>query len=405
MTDSRKFRDRPSELLGLQAEMAGALMAVEQAKREFEAKIEEGTISKPRLRDAEETLGLAKFLARIIRCIADGIAWRTLRHDRAAIYLLSLKPQTGNLQPDSVTQELTAAALSVETSGRLTILNDLTNFLRYGDFTIVDGDVLEIVEVKGGRGARKSSRAKRQARALTRVLDRLSTEAWKTEGGTERIFRHGAKPTSHLGEVQNLVSQARVKGAAHGRLSDSVAVDVWYLPTLMQVAEPEDAPRFFHNPFSQSSQALSYNRILFFHEFSRNLAPYSVYPFGDDDCVDLMTGALQLTTHFNHGNLIRCLRRRGLHVSFPQDSEFEAYNQLSLGEKSKRMDDFAIRVARPGRPHQLLVELPLLTRLIYEYLDEESFADAIEELAQESAADTEPTTYFAAFEQEAELWD
>ena len=48
---------------------------------------------------------------------------------------------------------------------------------------------------------------------------------------------------------------------------------VWYLPTLMQVAEPEDGPKLMRNPFSQSAQALSYNPILFFNEFVRNLAP------------------------------------------------------------------------------------------------------------------------------------
>jgi len=406
MAESRTFRDQPDELLGLQAEMAGALISMQQATREIEAEINKDTTpNSPHLRDAEKALGVSKLVARIIRCVADGIAWRTLRYDRAAIYLLSLKPQTGHLEHASVTQELTAAALSKGTSGRLAIINDLTNFLRYGDFTILDGDVVEIAEVKGGRGSRRSGRARRQVRALTTVLDRLSTEEWKTEGGTERIFRHNVKPRSHLYEVRDLVRQAREKGATHRRLSDCIAVDLWYIPTLTQVAEPEDAPKLLHNPFSQSKQASWYNRMEFFHEFSRNLAPYSIYPFGDDDCVDLMTGALQLTTYFNYGNLIRCLRRRGLLVRFPHDSEFRAHNELSHGEKSRRVDDVAIRVARPGRPHQLLIELPLLARLIYELLDEESFADAVEELVEESAADTEPTIYFPAFQEEAALWD
>jgi hypothetical protein len=405
MAESRKLRDRPNQLLLLQAEMAGALLAVEQTQRETEAKIQAGAVSNVRLQDIQRTAGVAKLVARIIRCVADGIAWRTLHYDRAAIYLLSLKPQTGHLQPDSVRQELAAAASSVETSGRPAILNDLTNFLRYGDFTVLDGDTLEIVEVKGGKGAKKSGRAKRQERARTRILERLSTKAWKTDNGMERIFQHRVEPRSHFGEVRELVSEARVKGSARGRLSDCVAVEVWYLPTLMQVAEPEDGPKLMRNPFSQSAQALSYNPILFFNEFVRNLAPFSVYPLTDDDCVDLMTGTLQLTTHFNYGNLVRCLRRRGLKVTFPRESEFRAFNALTPDEKNRREDDVAIQVARPGRSHRLLIQLPLLGRVMYEFLDEESFADAIEELAEESASDSEATTYFAAFQEEACLWD
>ena len=92
-------------------------------------------------------------------------------------------------------------------------------------------------------------------------------------------------------------------------------------------------------------------------------------------------------------------------VGTPTDDEMESYARLTMPEKERRKDDVAIRVARPGGPNEMLIELGSLGRIIFELLDEESFADGIVELLDQSRDITEPVLYLDAFRDEAALWN
>ena len=404
MRRSRAFRRDPPRLLELQAEMVGALLNLEHSKGQSEMQAL-GHAQTEAISEAAVDTGLSKLLICAVRSIGDGIAWRALDYDRAALKLLSLKPQTGYLDHSSVLQEVGVASEYVEGGGNLVIVNDLTNFLRYGDLTVVSTEGVGIIEVKGGKSSSRSRRARRQSKALETVIARLNQGEWETDEGVGRIRRLRATPNAHLLEVAHLIEEAKSRGAANARLSDCTAVDVWYMPVLVNAADPEEAHRFLHDPFSQSKDAYTYNRVEYLDKFSINLAPYSIYPFSQEDCVDLMIGDLLIWTHFSHGNLRRCLKRRDLFVRWPSDDEFEAYDRLTLAEKHQRMDDVALRVARHGGTDEMLVELGLLGRLPYEFLDEESFADGLEELLDMSRDDEHPALYFDAFQREADLWD
>ena len=406
LTQSRALRHEPGPLLDLQGEMAASLYGFQESKRQFDTEVRtSGDGNSQEIMSAEVSSGLSKLFVRCVRDIADGIAWRTLGYDRACIKLLALKAQTGYLDWASFVGELVIAAAHVEAGHGIVVVNDLTHFLRYGDVTVVNQDYIEIVEVKAGRGSAQSGKAVRQRRALTAVIERLNREEWTTEEGIGRIHRLQSRPVSHIHELGELIAQAKNQGAAYARLSDCVAVDVWYMPVLTEIAKADEPNSFLHNPFSQSSEAGTHTRITYFEKFSINLAPYSVYPLKDEDCVDLMTGTATVWVHFNHGNLRRSLRRRGMLVGTPTDDEMESYARLTMPEKERRKDDVAIRVARPGGPNEMLIELGSLGRIIFELLDEESFADGIVELLDQSRDITEPVLYLDAFRDEAELWD
>jgi hypothetical protein len=380
--------------------MASALLGAQQSQRQLQAELAEcAGRDGEHLEDLDRAIAVARRLARIIRQIADGIAWRTLRYDRAAIYQLALKNPTGHLELESTAQELAYADAHVRSTGDLVIMNDLTNFLRYGDYTAVAADgTVRIAEVKGGKGSGKSGRASRQRQKLDEVLEFLDTGVGITQQGPAALFPHKTRARTHLQAVGAVIREARAKGCAHARLSDCLAVDALDMELLFR----EGRMAQLHNPFAQSRQASSHSSLTFFDQFSKNLAPYSVYPFPDDDCTDLMTGNLWLRTHFNHGNLVRCLRRRGVRVRFPTNSELEAYNQLDPGEKRRREDDVGIRVWSRNQPTVLTIRQALLGRLLYEFLDEECFADCVEEVLEQEAIGI---GLFPAFENEADLWD
>lgn len=101
--------------------------------------------------------------------IMDGIAWRFLNFDRASLRQMAEHHQTGNLNPGFI-QEAIKAEYVVNDSDFFVILNDLTNFLRYGDLTIVSKDKIYIDEVKT-KGKSKGEQ-KKQLNLLLEILNK-----------------------------------------------------------------------------------------------------------------------------------------------------------------------------------------------------------------------------------------
>src|SRR3990167_10088428 len=71
---------------------------------------------------------------RILKNIADGIAWRYLKCLRASLRLIADHNTTGHISPGFV-QEAREAERIVAQTGAFVLLNDITNVLRYGDLT------------------------------------------------------------------------------------------------------------------------------------------------------------------------------------------------------------------------------------------------------------------------------
>jgi hypothetical protein len=409
MTRSRQLRKRPTELLELQFEMLSALREVQESKATLERELadhvgdESGDVEQ-----LEVSVAVAKRLARVIKEIGDGMAWRALNYDRPVICELASKPQTGHVEVESAVQELNAAAAHVERTGDIVVMNDLTNFLRYGDYTCVGGGSVTLMEWKGGTAARRSRRAKRQRRKVESVVEFLNTGVRYLEDRRQLLLRQSVRANTHLRTVAELIREAKQRGVAHARLSQCLAVDVHYLDLLSEVGDRREMSQLFHNPFRQTREAVSHRSLDLFDRFSPNRAPYSIYPFGDQGCTDIMTGAVCLTSYFSYRNLAQCLKRRGLSVSLPQHADLGAYLSLSIGDRRRADDRVAIRVWRPEDAQAVLVYLATTLRMFAEFLDEGPFADAVEQLFSRQhlfEQDEGSVMRFPAFANEADLWD
>ncbi|MEX1253128.1 MAG: hypothetical protein WEE64_02190 [Dehalococcoidia bacterium] len=308
--------------------------------------------------------------------------------------VLARKAQTGALNLEGTLAELEAAGACAEETGSLVVINDITNFIRYGDFTAVspDGNV-SIVEVKAGKGSSQSGRAARQSRKLSNVTTFLNNRWGHTRYGASAILRHNVALRTHLPSVEQLIGRARETGAANERLSDCLAVDVWCMDRLF--ADGRKPTR--HNPFEQSGQAMTGHSLKSFSSFAPNFAPYSVFPLTARDCADLIVGAIWLVSHFNWGNVVRCLKRRDLQV--------EVVNDGRLPFTPGTRQEFALAVSRGRYQHAFYIPWGELGRIMMEFLSEESFADAIEELLDRSTWRGAPVSVFASFASEPSLWN
>lgn len=386
MGRSREVRNSPKELLDLQADMAQELLDLRQAQRYYEQ--QRVARSEPRYRVA---VAATKRIHHLIRLVADGIAWRTLGYDRARLYVLASKPQTGDLQ--SIQAEYDVASRHAG-NGEIVLLNDLTNWLRYADITRMTSEGPKLMEVKSGR-----SRSSRQWQKLGQVADFLIRGVREVEGGSERIYDIAVAPVSHAPALAEVMNRAGTHGMARARLSDCIAVDVFSMEAVR--ADPE-LLRKRNNPFSPSS-SFAADSLEFFHTFTPNIAPYSIFPLSDDQCSDLLTGATWVVTYFSLHRLTSCLKRRGLTAEFPARAAIKEVAGLPLAERKKRRDAMAVKVFKNRRAPGCSVSLADLGRHLYEFLDEGSYAEALYEVFDWVAPRGE--RWIAAFEDESVLWD
>ncbi len=318
---SRAVRDDPEKLLDLQADIAETLLGLEAAQRKQKMRARNNNLKIEELEEAKLRALVARRLAHIVREIGDGIAWRFFYYDRAGLYQLTRKPQVGHLDEASINTEMARAEARVA-GGALVLLNDLTNFVKFGDLALRTDDGFKFIEAKGGEGSAGSGHATRQLRKLREMADFLNTGSRQTHEGNERIYRLTAQPKTHLAEVANLIRAARRQGKAHARLSDCLAVDVYHVETAAAISVGKQ--RLLNvrdNPFSESLKAFACHSLDLFDQFTPNRAPYSVFPWPDDACFDILTGRCWIVSYLNWGKLERTLTKRRLLVGDDLDRD------------------------------------------------------------------------------------
>jgi len=123
-------------------------------------------------------------LRRSLRDIGDGIAWRLLEYDRAALVSLASHPRKPHINVEGLPAELNAfAEMWNSYPGSLLVLNDLTHFLKKADVTVRrDADHFEFVEVKSSRT--KSGTMSRQKADLAETLAFLNEQEGERHAGS-----------------------------------------------------------------------------------------------------------------------------------------------------------------------------------------------------------------------------
>jgi hypothetical protein len=304
LTRSRAVRDEPQKLLELQGDLAERLLGLEAAQRRQKSIAKDKDLGPAELEEVTLRLAVARRLAHVIREIADGIAWRFFYYDRAGLYQLARKPQVGHLDEASINNEMANAEAHAAT-GALVLLNDLTNFVKFGDITRRTDDGFKFIEVKGGKGSAGSGHTTKQLQKLKEMADFINAGSRQIPTGTERLHRLRTVPRTHLATVEALINEARRTGTANARLSESLAVVVRYLahPAMGSLRRlPDD------NPFSQSRKWLAGNSLSGFDYFTPNRAPYTVFPWSDADCADLLAGTIWIVSYLSWGKSSAFLR-------------------------------------------------------------------------------------------------
>jgi hypothetical protein len=335
LTISRKRAKNRIAMAKLQLHLLDEIMSAQAAIKQYRGKWEElqTDLAKPGgpseqvktdLEAVDRELFLHRAHANCFRAIGDGIAWRGLGHDRAALRALSGNAVKQQVLDQGIINELHQWSRSFDTGQGIAILNALTNWLAVGDITVIKNDGgVEIVEVKNSDAS--SNRVSRQKQRMREVTDLLKNGKGILEGQQDvAIVRFDIALENDLAALFHLLEEAGRSGWAGGRINSCCHIEafdfrvmggaekVWRQgveQTKKDVALWTDA-----NDFVVRMDSLD---IL---AFTPNCAPFSVFPFPERLCAELLTGAKNYSCFLNLTELGREFERAGWKVEkWPQE--------------------------------------------------------------------------------------
>jgi hypothetical protein len=318
--------------------------------------------------------------------IVDGIAWRYLNYDRAVLYLLADKEPVSPIRVDegfeSNIHEFADAFLVPEQSA---IINDITNFLRVGDVTIIkeNGDI-ELVEVKNRK--KRGSRITRQKRRMEELVELFNTGIANYDGKKLIIHTSKVRQKNYLSTLLESIKKTRTRGFHSELIGEHAILEVADFEAMSKrSAAFEEFKQYLetrHRTVKDKWKERGDIVIPFFFteklNYARNYVPFSIFPFDHEICTDILMGRIMVNVQINYSEIIRILDKHGWKTidnlftkiqESKNDVELAKLRQQSLESfLTVRKGPIAVDLA-PGKLGRLHFEL-LSPKVIIDELEE-----------------------------------
>lgn len=323
-------------------------------------------------------------LNRSLREIADGIAWKYFKYNRAILHMLADKePIVAVRLDDGAINTLNEYADIFTKPDSLAILNDITNFLRVGDVTeIRDDGTIELIEVKSSK--RRGSRITRQKQAMSELVNFFNTGMTDYDGKPLKIAESNLKLRTYLPLLNDSIKRVRNHGY------DSLLIGNHLILNIADLSRGKTLDKAVHNFQSRHKSILdnwTKNKDFvvpsFFidkMDYSKNCAPFSIYPFDVETCTDIMMGKIMIQCNFNFSEIFRLLKKAGWQVI---DSLFLKSEEDLAQLKNKDVKD--VSFLKVGKP-PIIFDVPpaMLARMRYELLAPSTFIEHLESVYERS---------------------
>jgi hypothetical protein len=260
-----------------------------------------------------------KMEVRALRDIADGIAWRLFDYDRAVLHELSRRPTGKHINLAGLEAELQALASYFNQQDGVAVLNDLTNFLKFGDITVRrESGEFEIVEVKSGSSG--GGRVTRQRQGLTELVTVLSMDQGREIGGRAvKISSVDVQPDMFVGNLRTLLRRAETEGAAVEIVGSHLLIECF---DKLAIIERKKQREQVFAILDRAKPALDKWKGDFVirldaqqrYAHAQNYVPLSIFPLEPLTCVRLISGAVDLDAYLNVSAVLRDLEGRGWEV-------------------------------------------------------------------------------------------
>ena len=314
-----------------------------------------------------------------LREIVDGIVWKYFNYNRAILYILADKQPIETIRGDKGTvnnlHEFGEAFLE---ENAVAIYNDITNFLRVGDVTKISEDgSIEIIEVKANK--KRGGRITRQKDRMSEIVEFFNTGFKTYDGKILKIVNSDLKQNNYLSLLSNAIKTAQNRGFESlliGKYLILEIVDVLKIKDDKFISYFKSRHKTVQDEWRKNNDFVHPELFINKMEYSKNCAPFSIYPFDYKTCTDIMTGQLMIMSSFNYSELFRIMKKAGWDIvdSIIFKSEAEI-NFL----KEKDIKDISYLKVGKG-PLSFDVPPSLLARMQFELLSPATIIGHFEEI-------------------------
>ncbi len=250
-----------------------------------------------------------------LREIADGLVWKYFNYNRAILYMLADKQPIEIIHLDQGTlntlYEFSDMFLNPEA---IAIYNDITNFLRVGDITqINEDDSIEIIEVKASK--KRNKRVTRQKQRMAELVEFFNTGFTNYDGKKMEIRESSIRQKNYLSLLLDGIRRARHRGY------ESLLIGKYLIVEIVDFRKIDDPSAFIgyfdskhksvKDEWKKSGDFVSSRSFIEKMDYSKNCAPFSIYPFDIELCTDIMMGALSIKVFFNFSEVLRIIKKAG----------------------------------------------------------------------------------------------
>jgi hypothetical protein len=346
----------------------------------------------------EREVFVCERLARQLRSVGDGLAWRCFGYDRRIVLTLSRNDSPGPMsRKDGLGYELGRVEELWKESGHFALLHDLSNCLRIADLTEFTSD--------GGRLLREmKSTPHTDAKQLARI--QLAIDAIMNGGPLPgnrpdaRLVELTEPYVTNLNQLHDLIQLAKQHGCRGMKLDQGRALVASSLPAMHN--RWGDSMDKGLEVFASTKQraikragitgATHHVRGISGDTSSRSpmMAPWSIYPFAPDDCAALICDQVIFETTLAPEYLIASLAESGVTA------------ELLLLPKHGSMAPNQDVIRARWRDRAMTLHAPGLSLLLYELVEPDTWARGIAEALKMSDPPAEPVLVFA---REAGVWE
>jgi len=319
-------------------------------------------------------------LNKALREIADGIVWKYLKYNRAILYMLADKQPIDTIRLDEGTlnnlYEFSDAFLD---PGSVAIYNDITNFLRVGDITqINEDDSIEIIEVKASK--KRGKRITRQKERMSEIVEFFNTGITNYDGKLLKIENSSIKQKTYLSLMKNAILKARHKGFETLLLGTYLILEITDYSKETSSSEFisyfESRHKTIREEWSKNNDFIYSSFFIDKMDYSKNCAPFSIYPFNIETCTDIMMGRLMIRVLFNFSEFMRILKKSGWKIA---DTLINKSKNEIKSLRGKDINSVSLLKINKG-PFTLDVPPSLIARMQYELLAPSVLLEEFEEL-------------------------
>lgn len=320
----------PVKHYGLQIALLETLQGLERASSEGKKLSREQSSAELDMQSKRN-----KFLAKAVKEISDGVAWRTLGYSRFKMRILSQGRYSGHTWgKDGQLAELKHARRIVGNGGYV-LINDVTNCLRIGDLTLIHPDKrgkCYLVEIKKNEIItaysilNKLDSGKKLDKQEKRLFQaQIAIDENKFPASFGKIPFEGINIPLHdvISSVSAITKQALKKGAAFRMITSYMRVEAIDLPALFQ-----------RNDFKTVIDDLGYPDVTPFFEYSsydhlmvgaigeveRGSPPYTIFPLPTEVIVKIITGELYVKCSLYEEPLKAAFKSQGWELLINKDA-------------------------------------------------------------------------------------